>query len=1768
MLCCVSRRAVAEVEQEPPYDHFLSKEQPVVLAKTLQIEQSPEPDVPPILLPCAICARTFMPQSLEKHVKICERSANKRRKPFDSAKQRIQGTELAEFLPRQEKKRHSPDNRFSKSRSTWKQTHDDFLRAIRAARNEVVETTVQRCGGTTVTPNAPTRANEQGTCPTCNRHFGVKAYDRHVAWCKERITRVTISPATNIAKERLEARMKYRAPSVKNRRQMTREKYSPGSAITLTSGNKTSPTLVPVKPKESVSAPNCNKSTESPVKQKPTVVRRSGQTKESSNHTVSAKLRPIERANRLLEDEAGPVTFRPAFPSKRTSYLPVPPLKSKKESLEELNNISPRLYRKQPRRTDTKVKRDETVIQKLKQDEKHQSLHSARSLKANIVSARSQGNPKINDVSINDETVGVIVRPCNIYKESQLITWKEICHGKDSSGSIGKSVEVPNLSTNMSFSNLNDQHVDTYLYEKQLENIEFALTEESLKREASKLSSRSESSYPASNCEDNNHLQRWMTTVPTLNRTYSFRDPAMNSKEKDVVVTGDKKWKSPKHSSRMKSSLIDPEEINHARASTIGSDCSEKIDVSSNFGNYTNLQDDCIRQEISKHFVGDSESVLTSIRSEEENFNLETPETKLPSQGSLKSSRSRTSERKRSSSTIYENYHLRNSYKNDVQNSCNYFELTNSKDDISEKNNTASDVLNNDVSTIEKRSSLDRVNQEDAYKNENLDTVLESANENLVHLSKENLQPSTSCKQYPYLDEFHTFSEALDPDTSQNVDEEMNLSAVHYDRSSSRRTKTIETNDIKNDNDEHNININNLIQPLKNEHEYSTKNESTNDMTFYDETNWIDMDADLVNGMLQPTRSSTPFTILEECINRKCDIYKNIEEESCPTVENYEWKTEIDTKTGSEMLRRVEGRDSTPLSAKLSSRSKIHPLKKTNSDNETLQFRNRSNSKHSEFNKNIESISRNTSSETPKKKESFLNILPIIIRKDENLSRIASPTVQKGTKFPKIHKKEIASQINMCKCSDEVSSMSKCDKGVGDARINSTENTVHIEPEICNTFPNDVNVKQYDVKEQHLEAHGVNNVNETSCNSKRDEFSQCQFNTDLPKDNHNYTKCSTTVKDNNDLRNTTKTFEESASKIDTEVEEVQQLYKNSSCKDFEYDSDNSIEHHIKDAINNLKCPSIKNDIIAQNLRSVVLSTESRVKLSQRVRVDESARTQSTAFKSHRSKAFELQNVWNESSDSFGSSVDVTNFANSKQVETVEVETIEEIGTRNRSIRFRILPEIKGTATVVKETCDEKEKIDTQTYWEKASQASRNRLINFDPPYHKTNKLYKRNPKVHILPPVPSNTSLITQRVNLYNSATKCSFVHSKSIYPTVLLGYEKLHILSVYTVYVVLGNISGKDYDPFLLAEQQMNELLSDTSEQSVTDSPTIEKNGDTAFPLSHSSAFVKYPCQSSLSSPEKRSSLIAPPSEFDDLTSDFSSDSTETNSLSREVFLKELKDSKEFKDSISKSDVERNSPKELGRRVIIDKSKALGGEMIDDTSRGSRSFVASSERARKILEKVSPKVVRPTVNRSASVRASSAPKTTMPDRKTSKNSHEKRLLHKEKDTQRSSNSSLNSRNNNYTNLSGSNLSLSSIMSSDVDIKRSNSVFDDLMTSLEDENGSFPSLKSLLKSDSLSVSSPVRSRQRNGQISDGELSSPESYKRQDHHKMSGDSAYSSTNDVAGRFDEELPRTNRRDGDGIATMSKCKMSKYCHECGSKFPETAKFCCECGNRRLVL
>ncbi|CAH2212878.1 jg4583, partial [Pararge aegeria aegeria] len=52
---------------------------------------APEPSGPLPLLPCPVCDRTFVPQSLAKHVKICEKMTVKKRKTFDSSRQRREG---------------------------------------------------------------------------------------------------------------------------------------------------------------------------------------------------------------------------------------------------------------------------------------------------------------------------------------------------------------------------------------------------------------------------------------------------------------------------------------------------------------------------------------------------------------------------------------------------------------------------------------------------------------------------------------------------------------------------------------------------------------------------------------------------------------------------------------------------------------------------------------------------------------------------------------------------------------------------------------------------------------------------------------------------------------------------------------------------------------------------------------------------------------------------------------------------------------------------------------------------------------------------------------------------------------------------------------------------------------------------------------------------------------------------------------------------------------------------------------------------------------------------------------------------------------------------------------------------------------------------------------------------------------------------------------------------------------------------------------------
>ena len=67
--------------------------------------------------------------------------------------------------------------------------------------------------------------------------------------------------------------------------------------------------------------------------------------------------------------------------------------------------------------------------------------YSTKSQKLNIVSARSQGNPKLNDSAVNNKEFGLTIQPCSIHNEQGLVTWKEIYKGNFESAENAKYKE-------------------------------------------------------------------------------------------------------------------------------------------------------------------------------------------------------------------------------------------------------------------------------------------------------------------------------------------------------------------------------------------------------------------------------------------------------------------------------------------------------------------------------------------------------------------------------------------------------------------------------------------------------------------------------------------------------------------------------------------------------------------------------------------------------------------------------------------------------------------------------------------------------------------------------------------------------------------------------------------------------------------------------------------------------------------------------------------------------------------------------------------------------------------------------------------------------------------------------------------------------------------------------------------------------------------------------------------------------------------------------
>ncbi|XP_061379060.1 uncharacterized protein DDB_G0283357 isoform X3 [Danaus plexippus] len=197
---------------------------------------TPEPSAPLPLSPCPVCGRTFVPASLAKHVKICEKMTVKKRKTFDSSRQRREGLDVKNHVIGTDLEQYLPKNFGLPENSPFlEKSPPNTAKATPKPKTVSVRSAIMK----------PTADLQK--CPHCNRAFGVRAFERHVEWCADKAKILPAAPAQPPphiadAKQRLNARTQYKAPPVRTRRSsQSRDKSSNSRSASVESSRGISP---------------------------------------------------------------------------------------------------------------------------------------------------------------------------------------------------------------------------------------------------------------------------------------------------------------------------------------------------------------------------------------------------------------------------------------------------------------------------------------------------------------------------------------------------------------------------------------------------------------------------------------------------------------------------------------------------------------------------------------------------------------------------------------------------------------------------------------------------------------------------------------------------------------------------------------------------------------------------------------------------------------------------------------------------------------------------------------------------------------------------------------------------------------------------------------------------------------------------------------------------------------------------------------------------------------------------------------------------------------------------------------------------------------------------------------------------------------------------------------------------------------------------------------------------------------------------------------
>ncbi|NXO82170.1 ZC21C protein, partial [Sitta europaea] len=130
---------------------------------------------------CSFCRRKFLCTRLEKHMSICSKNQDSKRKVFDSSKARARGTELEQY--QQLKSLKSPQSKTPPRKNNWKQKHEALIHIMSQAR-QAQQTLAKGRKVSDLPPLPPIENPDYVACTYCGRKFAPRVAERHIPKCK------------------------------------------------------------------------------------------------------------------------------------------------------------------------------------------------------------------------------------------------------------------------------------------------------------------------------------------------------------------------------------------------------------------------------------------------------------------------------------------------------------------------------------------------------------------------------------------------------------------------------------------------------------------------------------------------------------------------------------------------------------------------------------------------------------------------------------------------------------------------------------------------------------------------------------------------------------------------------------------------------------------------------------------------------------------------------------------------------------------------------------------------------------------------------------------------------------------------------------------------------------------------------------------------------------------------------------------------------------------------------------------------------------------------------------------------------------------------------------------------------------------------------------------------------------------------------------------------------------------------------------------------